>query len=96
METNTWEFDCGLSGFLNFLMFEFSCQNKIANISAMVKASRKCEYALELSLNSKYLIIGHEKLHVWALNGKNCLLAIAVFKVYAKSYRRTCLIVSKF
>ena len=89
MEASTWKFDCGLSGFPRFLIFEFT--QKIANISAMVKAARKCEYALELSLNSKDLINGHEKLHVWALNGKNCLLAIPVFKVYAKSYRRTCL-----
>ena len=39
METNTWEFDCGLSGFQRFLMFEFSCQNKIANISVVLKSN---------------------------------------------------------
>ena len=39
METNSWEFDCGLSGFQRFLMFEFSCQNKIANISVVLKSN---------------------------------------------------------
>ena len=51
METNTWEFDANLSGFPRFLMFELNCQNKIANISVMVKGIRKCEYGSELPLN---------------------------------------------
>ena len=57
METNTWEFDCGHSGVVRLFMFEFSCHNKIASISVMVKAIRKCEYGLELPLNLTDLII---------------------------------------
>ena len=56
MEKNTLEFDCGLSGFPRFLMFEFSCQNKIVNIFVMVTI-RKCEYGLELPLNLTDVII---------------------------------------
>ena len=53
-------------------MFELSCQNKIANISGMVIAIRKCEYVW-VRIASKFdrfncTPIGHEKLHFRTLN----------------------------
>ena len=51
MEAKTWEFQCGLSDFTRFLMFELNCQNQIANIFGLVKTIRYCKYGLELPFN---------------------------------------------
>ena len=89
MKSNTLEFDCGRGGFPRFLMLEFSCQNKIADISAMVKATRKYKFGLELAINWTNLIIYQyfEKLCFKALIDKKPFFRHTVFfsSSYAKS-----------
>ena len=97
METNTREFDCGLSGFLRFLVFELSGQNKIGNIFVIDEAIKKCEYGLKFPLNQTYVIIHQQVMKFFRPQiTKNCVLVILVFIFYAKSYSRTCPIVLKF
>ena len=88
IEANTWEFDSGLRGFLRFLMFKFSCQNKIANISVMVKALRKCKYGLELPLNLTNLIKYVMKTSFFRPQITNCFLGILVFKFFCQNLQK--------